>query len=194
MNWNAIGAIGQILGSLATFVTVGYLAVQVHDSETESRRALAQTRMQQTLDMGESMINNRSLMDVELKFITAIMTKRLSAVPASSNYTGMQTFTAAVTQNANVDSTDAYGLVLHYFSLWNNFSDTIAHIDELLPIDRLGFDRELRATLGNPGFAFWYQTFKPVLVSQTISYVDSLNIVVGDGQSLSSPLNATHSG
>ena len=29
MNWNAIGAVGQILGSLAAFITVGYLVVQV---------------------------------------------------------------------------------------------------------------------------------------------------------------------
>jgi len=34
MNWNAVGAIGQILGSLAVFVTIGFLAVQVHDNET----------------------------------------------------------------------------------------------------------------------------------------------------------------
>ena len=29
MNWDAIGAIGQMLGSIAVFVTLGYLAVQV---------------------------------------------------------------------------------------------------------------------------------------------------------------------
>jgi hypothetical protein len=29
MNWEAIGAVGQLLGSVAVFVTLGYLAVQV---------------------------------------------------------------------------------------------------------------------------------------------------------------------
>lgn len=194
MNWNAIGAVGQIMGSLATLVTVGYLAVQVHDSETESRRALAQTRVQRTLDMGESMINNRSLTDAELKFIVAIMGKNPPAVPASSNYRGIQSFMGTANQQANLPMDDAYVLVLHYASLWNNFSNTIIHLDELLPMDRSDFERELRVTLGNPGFAFWYQTFRPVLVQQAVSYVDSLNIEVGDGQSLSSPVKSAQSG
>ena len=29
MNWDAIAAIGQVLGSLAVFITLGYLALQV---------------------------------------------------------------------------------------------------------------------------------------------------------------------
>ena len=29
MNWEEVGAIGQVLGSIAVFVTLGYLAVQV---------------------------------------------------------------------------------------------------------------------------------------------------------------------
>ena len=29
MNWNAIGAIGQLVGSIAVFVTLGYLSIQV---------------------------------------------------------------------------------------------------------------------------------------------------------------------
>jgi hypothetical protein len=44
MNWDAIGAIGQILGSVAVFVTLGYLAVQVRDARSEARRALSQGR------------------------------------------------------------------------------------------------------------------------------------------------------
>lgn len=43
MNWNAVGANGQILGSLATFVTVGCLVVQVHDSDADMRRSVTET-------------------------------------------------------------------------------------------------------------------------------------------------------
>ena len=44
VNWNAIGAVGQIMGSLATFVTVGFLFVQVHDSEREMQSAATDSR------------------------------------------------------------------------------------------------------------------------------------------------------
>ena len=42
MNWDAIGALGQMLGSIAVFVTLGYLAGQVRYARTETRRALSQ--------------------------------------------------------------------------------------------------------------------------------------------------------
>jgi hypothetical protein len=29
MNWEGVGAIGQVLGSIAVFVTLGYLAAEV---------------------------------------------------------------------------------------------------------------------------------------------------------------------
>jgi hypothetical protein len=193
MNWNAVGAVGQILGSLATFVTVGYLAVQVHDSETESRRALAQTRVERDLDFSLS-VNNKSLADVELKYILAVMGKNLSAVPASSWYTAMASFMGTVAHETDVSMADAYLLEVFYVTRWNNFAETIFRLDELLPMDRSEFDHTLRATFGNPGFAFWYQTFKPALEPQAVSYVDSLNIQVGAGQSLSSPVKAAQPG
>jgi len=131
---------------------------------------------------------------LKLKFITAIVTKNVPPVPALSNYTGMQSFMGTVTQQANVPTTDAYVLVLHYYSLWNTFSDTIIHVDELLPADKLDFDNSLRSAFGNPGFAFWYQTFKPALVQEVVGYVDSLNMEVGEGRSLSSPIKVGQSG
>jgi hypothetical protein len=45
MNWEAIGAVGELLGSLAVFVTLGYLAVQVRHARAEASRALSQGRM-----------------------------------------------------------------------------------------------------------------------------------------------------
>ena len=39
MNWDAIGAIGQVLGSLAVFVSLGYLAVQTKVSASATKHA-----------------------------------------------------------------------------------------------------------------------------------------------------------
>jgi hypothetical protein len=39
MNWDAIAAVGQVLGSIAVLVTLGYLAVQVRHANYELQRA-----------------------------------------------------------------------------------------------------------------------------------------------------------
>jgi hypothetical protein len=44
VNWDAIGAVGQVLGSVAVFITLGYLAVQVRHQRQENRRALSHGR------------------------------------------------------------------------------------------------------------------------------------------------------
>ena len=44
MNWDAIGAIGQMLGSIAVFITLGYLAVQVRQARTDLQRSISQAR------------------------------------------------------------------------------------------------------------------------------------------------------
>ena len=40
MNWDAIGAIGEVVGALAVFITLGYLAVQIRQN-TKAVRATA---------------------------------------------------------------------------------------------------------------------------------------------------------
>src|SRR5262245_26216942 len=39
MNWDAIGAVGQILGALAVFVSLGYLALQVKVANASARQS-----------------------------------------------------------------------------------------------------------------------------------------------------------
>ena len=38
MNWDAIGAIGEVLGALVVVITVGYLAVQVRQNTAQQKR------------------------------------------------------------------------------------------------------------------------------------------------------------
>ena len=39
MNWDAIGAIGQILGSVAVLITLAYLAVQIRQTKQQMQRS-----------------------------------------------------------------------------------------------------------------------------------------------------------
>ena len=38
MNWNAIGASGEVLGALAVVITLGYLAVQIRQNTAQQKR------------------------------------------------------------------------------------------------------------------------------------------------------------
>jgi len=42
MNWEEVGAIGQVLGSIAVFITLGYLAVQLRHARAEMQRSPSQ--------------------------------------------------------------------------------------------------------------------------------------------------------
>ena len=51
MNWDAIGAIGQVLGSIAVLVTLGYLAIQVGHARREVQRSVSQNRTENFLQL-----------------------------------------------------------------------------------------------------------------------------------------------
>jgi hypothetical protein len=51
MDWNAIGAIGQMVGSVAVLVTLVYLAAQVRLAREEVRRAASRTRADSLREM-----------------------------------------------------------------------------------------------------------------------------------------------
>ena len=42
MNWEAIGAVGEVLGAIGVIVTLGYLAVQIRQNTRTTRTATAQ--------------------------------------------------------------------------------------------------------------------------------------------------------
>ena len=47
MNWEAISAIGEIVGALAVVITLVYLAIQVREQNRESRAAAIDSLSQQ---------------------------------------------------------------------------------------------------------------------------------------------------
>jgi hypothetical protein len=64
MNWNALGAIGEIIGALAVFLTLGYLAVQIRQN-TKAVRASA-------LDSSVSAVNNVRVAIFQSSEVTAL--------------------------------------------------------------------------------------------------------------------------
>ena len=69
MNWDALGAIGEVIGPLALFLTLGYLAVQIRQN-TKAVRASA-------LDSSVNAVNAVRVAMIENVEVTALYRKGL---------------------------------------------------------------------------------------------------------------------
>ena len=69
MNWDALGAIGEVIGPLALFLTLGYLAVQIRQN-TKAARASA-------LDSSVNAVNAVRVAMFENVEVTALYRKGL---------------------------------------------------------------------------------------------------------------------
>jgi len=67
MNWESIGAIGEIIGAVAVVVTLAYLAIQVRDSTLIARSATRQAIAETAMEHGRHLIDDRNLMTALLR-------------------------------------------------------------------------------------------------------------------------------
>ena len=67
MNWEAIGAIGEIIGAIAVVVTLAYLAVQVRNSTRVARSATRQAIAETAMEHGTHLVSDRDLMTALLR-------------------------------------------------------------------------------------------------------------------------------
>ena len=145
MNWDAIGAIGQVLGSIAVFVTLGYLAVQVKHTKAEVRRSVSQGRSEGVRDLlarqGEAQ---------ELRpFLKA--NAALGSQPSA--------FESALMEQAGLTGEEARRVYLMSIAWWNYRLQIIPYVDELPDIERAAFDLGVRGSYGSPGVgSLFYET------------------------------------
>ena len=64
MNWEAIGAIGEIIGAIAVFVSLIYLAMQVRGSLKQSRAMMASNITMEQSNVMASISNDRGLAEI----------------------------------------------------------------------------------------------------------------------------------
>jgi len=67
MNWDAIGAIGEIVGAIAVVVSLAYLAVQIKQSNAASARAAVQELLDLNDRIAESVGESEEIAEVYLK-------------------------------------------------------------------------------------------------------------------------------
>jgi len=67
MNWDEVGAIGQVLGSIAVFVTLGYLAVQIQHARKEVQRNLGKVSIDSAQEILLALATHPSLSAIYVK-------------------------------------------------------------------------------------------------------------------------------
>jgi hypothetical protein len=136
MNWDAISAVGQVLGSIAVFVTLGYLAVQVRQARRELRRSISESRAQMMRDFNVARINNAAL---------AAATRKVSA----AFETPPHPFITKMMDQAHLTEAEALLLFEEQWAYWRYRSHVISYVDDLPPGERVEFDRAVRFANGS---------------------------------------------
>ena len=67
MNWDAIGAMGEILGALAVFVTLVYLALQIRQNTRAVQASAVDASISKVNDVRESLYENAELSRIYLQ-------------------------------------------------------------------------------------------------------------------------------
>jgi hypothetical protein len=61
MNWEALGAVGEIVGGIAVVVTLGYLAVQIRQNTRSTRASMFQSLVEQILNFNTTFTQDAEL-------------------------------------------------------------------------------------------------------------------------------------
>ena len=161
MNWDAIAAIGQMLGSVAVFVTLGYLAIQVKHSRQDARRMLSQGR-------GEA---NRDILALQCDERINRLQDRANAVLGRPPYP----FVSALMEQVGFTSEEATLLYWVETARWSYRVQIIPNADELSPMERNQFDGAIRSSYGRSGVGqIFYEGSKRGAHPDAVRYIDNL--------------------
>ena len=67
MNWEALGAIGEIVGAVAVVVTVGYLAVQIRQNTAAIHMSAAEKALDNVAEFNRFLASDEQLIDLWYK-------------------------------------------------------------------------------------------------------------------------------
>jgi hypothetical protein len=164
MNWEALGAIGDTLGAVAVFVTLGYLAVQVKHAAQEARRTLSQNRMDNLREI------NALATDERVNRLLVKANEALGAAPPA--------FVAALTERAGLTIEEAYIVHRVQIQLWNYTVQMIPNVAQLSETERHQFDNGLagRYSVAAGVGALFLETVKQTAHAppNTVRYIDNV--------------------
>ncbi len=83
MNWDALGAIAELIGSIAVLITLAYLSIQVKQNSRMQRQQNVTEQTNRCIDSGQLLANDPEFADIHLRALnnmdlTAVEFSRLS--------------------------------------------------------------------------------------------------------------------
>ncbi|HSG89310.1 MAG TPA: hypothetical protein VLA56_08860 [Pseudomonadales bacterium] len=159
MNWDAISAVGEILGSVAVFITLGYLALQVRHARAETGRALSQGRMEANREVLK--------LDLEERHLAA----RIKAEAAFA--VTPPRVVVELMEKTSLTLEEAWHVFLVEVARWNYRTHVIVHWDALPESERDLFDHAVRIRMAS-GLSLWmYEMhFRPGANKEVLTYMD----------------------
>jgi hypothetical protein len=78
MNWEAIGAVGEILGALGVIVTLGYLATQIRQNTASNRQAAARSTVDAINRLNFLVVEHPEIIDLSMRGLAEL--RKLNAI------------------------------------------------------------------------------------------------------------------
>jgi len=162
MNWEAIGAVGELLGALAVATSLLYASLQVRQAKIEMKRSISQHRADALAALYLNRASNAHL--------CAVLTTANAALGAQAT-----PFVEALTSRARLTVQDAVALHTEQEAWWLHGAQIFSALDELPAAERTEFERATRKTYGTESVSrLWYETTKASLNPDVVHYVDTL--------------------
>ena len=145
MNWEAIGAVGEVLGSIAVLATLVYLAVQVRHARSEYVRSISQTRYATIREVISEPMRNPDLLRILVKADQVMVSdpKTLSELEAIGDFTGEESRL----------------LNIYCASDWLYRVETIENLDHISQDQKVAFDRSTKRLYGAGVGKLWYEDY-----------------------------------
>jgi hypothetical protein len=148
VNWEAIGAIGEVLGAIGVIATLGYLSVQIRQNTASNRHAAARASIDN--------LNRLSLMTLEHPEVAELLIRGMA-------------------DRSKLELGEALGFHNYWISLFVNTQENFFHAKssniapELLHL----FETHTFAFLRAPGLKSWWQENKYRFSSEFVAYIEA---------------------
>jgi len=149
VNWEAIGAVGEIIGALAVVVSVVYLALQIRKQANESRLAAA-----------------RELSTLYLNCLTSIREDK--------EFTSL--YLKAIQNYEDLPREERFRVAIYFQEVFRMHEQHFAHIGQqnVDPIFVESIHLSFEEFLTFPGTQSWWDLSKDLFVTQFRDHVDGL--------------------